>query len=228
MPPDEALQGSIHRRKECGMKRAAVWWLGVVTAVAVVSCGTSMKVTSSWKDPGYSGTPFQKILVVGLSRKETVRRTFESEFVTQLGKHGVSSVPSATTLPAGSEKDRELLKQTLVAGGYDGVIVTRLVDMTKETTYVPGTAYAPSPYYGGFYSYYYTAYPAVYDPGYLVESTIVQIETNLYDIRSEKLVWSGISEVVDPQADTQDIRSFSIMVGERMAKDGIIPAQMKP
>jgi hypothetical protein len=108
------------------------------------------------------------------------------------------------------------------------VIISRLVDRTKETTYVPGTSYVPAPYYGGFYSYYYSAYPAVYDPGYLVTSTIVQIETNLYDVKNDKLAWSAISEVVDPQGDPNDVKDFSIMVGDRMAKEGMIPKQMKP
>jgi hypothetical protein len=209
------------------MKRASTLWIGVAAVALGVGCGTSMKVTSTWKDPG--ATPaFNKVLVVGLSNKETVRRAFETEFSTQLAKHGLTVVPSATVLPAGAETDRALMTQAIIDGGYDGVIVTRVVDRTKETTYVPGSAYVPAPYYGGYYSYYYTAYPTVYDPGYLVESTIVQIETNFYDVKADKLVWSGLSEVIDPKADTQDIRSFSMLVGERMAKDGIIPKQMKP
>ncbi len=210
------------------MKRANARWIGAATMLAVVACGPQMSVKSTWKDPSIAGTQYKNVLVVGLSGKETLRRTFENEFSTELGRHGVTAIPSSTTIPPGAEKDQEQMKQILATGGYDAVIVTRLVDRTKETTYVPGSAYVPAPYYGGYYSYYYTAYPTVYDPGYLVESTIVQIETNFYDVKADKLVWSGLSEVIDPKADTQDIRSFSMLVGERMAKDGIIPKQMKP
>jgi hypothetical protein len=208
------------------MKRASTLWIGLTAVAITVGCGTSMKVTSSWKDPAAPAT-FNKVLVVGLSSKDTLRRTFETEFATQLAYHGINAVPSASTLPPGVEKDRALMAQAITDGGYDGVIVTRLVDRTKETTYVPGTSYVPAPYYGGYYSYYYTAYPTVYDPGYLVESTIVQIETNLYDVKGDKLVWSGLSEVIDPKTDTQDIRDFSSMVGERMEKDGVIPPLKK-
>jgi hypothetical protein len=204
------------------MKRANARWIGAATMLAVVACGPQMSVKSTWKDPSIAGTQYKNVLVVGLSGKETLRRTFENEFSTELGRHGVTAIPSSTTIPPGAEKDQEQMKQILATGGYDAVIVTRLVDRTKETTYVPGTSYTPAPYYGGFYSYYYTAYPMVYDPGYLVESTIVQIETNVYDLKSGKLVWSGTSEVVDPDASTEDVRAFSHMVGDRMAKEGII------
>jgi hypothetical protein len=209
------------------MKRANARWIGAATVLAVVACGPQMSVKSTWKDPSITGTQYKKVLVVGLSSKETVPRTFENEFSTVLSQHGVSAAPSSTTVPPGAEKDQEQMKQVLQAGGYDAVMVTRLVDRTKETTYVPGTSYTPAPYYGGFYSYYYTAYPMVYDPGYLVESEIVQIETNVYDLNTGKLVWSGISEVVDPETTTDEIRHFSHMVGDRMAKEGLIPAPAK-
>jgi len=209
------------------MKRVHAGWVGVATVLAVAACGPQMSIKSTWKDPSIAATQYKKVLVVGLSGKETLRRTFENEFSSELGRHGVTATPASSTLPPGAEKDQEQMKQLLSAGGYDAVIVTRLVDRTKETTYVPGTAYTPAPYYGGFYSYYYTAYPMVYDPGYLVESTIVQIETNVYDLQSGKLTWSGISEVVDPEASTEDVRYFSHMVGERMSKEGLIPAPAK-
>ena len=209
------------------MKRANARWIGAATVLAVVACGPQMSIKSTWKDPSIAATQYKKVLVVGLSGKETLRRTFENEFSNELSYHGVTAAPASSTVPAGAEKDQEAMKQMLTANGYDAVIVTRLVDRTKETTYVPGTSYTPAPYYGGFYSYYYTAYPMVYDPGYLVESTIVQIETNVYDVKSEKLVWSGISEVVDPEASTEDVRHFSHMVGDRMAKEGLIPPPPK-
>ena len=209
------------------MKRANTRWIGAATVLAVVACGPQMSIKSTWKDPAIGATQYKKVLVVGLSSKETVRRTFENEFSVVLTQHGVTAAPSSTTVPPGAEKDQEQMKQVLQAGGYDAVMVTRLVDRTKETTYVPGTSYTPAPYYGGFYSYYYTAYPMVYDPGYLVESIIIQIETNVYDLNTGKLVWSGISEVVDPETSTEEIRHFSHMVGDRMAKEGLIPPPAK-
>jgi hypothetical protein len=61
-----------------------------------------------------------------------------------------------------------------------------------QRTYVPGQAYAVPGSYSRWGSYYGHAY----SPGYVVEDEYVYIETNLYDVATEKLIWSTQSETI--------------------------------
>ena len=46
-------------------------------------------------------------------------------------------------------------------------------------------------FYGGFYGY---GWGAAYSPGYLRTDTIVHVETLVYDLNQNKLVWAGQSK----------------------------------
>jgi DNA repair photolyase len=77
---------------------------------------------------------------------------------------------------------------------------------------VPGsystTAAYPAPYYsfGGYYGY---ATPMMYEPGYNITERYVNVETNIYRLSDEKLVWSGRSETVDPSSATELTRQIA-------------------
>jgi len=75
--------------------------------------------------------------------------------------------------------------------------------MDEKTEYVPPTATAGVSYgWGPYWSGYGGWYGSVYSPGYLVNTTIVRLQTRLWSAAGEgKPVWTGVSESVDPQGD---------------------------
>jgi hypothetical protein len=62
----------------------------------------------------------------------------------------------------------------------------------------------------------------VHDPGYLSTETIVRLETNLYDSRTARLVWSGRSNTFDPKSVRDAIDSVTRALTERLAQEGMI------
>ena len=84
--------------------------------------------------------------------------------------------------------------------GIVGVVVLRAAGAKKEVSYSP--AYWSAPYYGSFWGggYYGYGWNSVYDPGYLRTDTIVRVETLVYDLKADKLLWAGMSESTNPSA----------------------------
>lgn len=80
---------------------------------------------------------------------------------------------------------------------YDCVIIfTRLVDTkTIQKTYPAEVYYVPAPYYRGWHGYYRSSYQYMVSPGYNTtkEQTVV-LETNLYSMQNDQLIWSALSE----------------------------------
>src|SRR5207342_542431 len=80
-------------------------------------------------------------------------------------------------------------------GNYTHVLMMRLANVEKETYYVPGTT---SAYYGGYGRYY--GYGAGYysDPGYYTTDKHYFVETTIFSINPDKLLWTGTTKTVNP------------------------------
>lgn len=202
--------------------------------VFLVSCSSGTTIVSSWRDPDTTTAKeeFKKILVVALVKDEATRRTSENRIASIGPKFNSSyAILNGTNLDLTKEQKLKILQDE----NYDAVITMRLVDTQKETSYVPGTntsIYYGGMGYGGMYGYgygfgnWYGMYsPMYYDPGYYQETTYYMVETNVFSLKANKLVWTGTTKSANTS--TQDlgllVDSIIATVMEEMKKDGFIP-----
>ena len=182
--------------KGIDMTRGLLKPFGILLAVAMlVTACASTQLTSIWKDPSYQARP-AKIMVIGLAKKPEIRRLFEDEFVRQLKARGTEAIASYTVLAEQQQNDQAAIAAKVKEMGADSVLLTRLVDKKTVQFYVPGTVYAPPPYYSSWPAYYGNSYSTMASPGYVGEDQYAVIETNLYEAGNEKLVWTATSETL--------------------------------
>jgi hypothetical protein len=88
---------------------------------------------------------------------------------------------------------------------------------------------APAPYYGGWYGYYNMGYTYMSSPGYTTTDQVYKIESNLYDVTGDKLVWSGLTEttLTSDTAPSSEILAFIDVLTYDMEKHKVIPPRMK-
>lgn len=205
------------------MKRRPTLFAVLALALAASSCGTSSSLTQRWSDESYTGRPGQKMMVIALTPAERNMLIWEGAFSSALQKSGVTPIAGSRFIPHGQKVEEAALKQTIRESGADLVAVTRLLAVDKEQEYVPGTSYyTPAPGYYGMYGYYHSSYAFVRSPGYIQENTIVKLETNVYDVDTEKLVWSGVSETVNPETAQDVANSVAFMLVDDMRKSKVI------
>ena len=168
--------------------------LTVVFALIGGACIAPTNLTAVWKAPDAAAVKFQKVIVAAQTPDETRRRNIES----YLAKRLSNASPSYSVLAADEVKSADKAKAKIVAGGFDGAVIVRYVGVTQQTTYVPGTSYWGGAPYGSMYGYWGYGWGAVYDPGYLVTDTVVSLETNVYAVASDALIWSSRSETISP------------------------------
>jgi hypothetical protein len=200
----------------------------IVLVAAVLLFGTSSKLIMSWKNPAYSApNKFHRVLALGLSDKTVVRADFEDALAAELSRKGYA-VPGNTILlrPAGTQLDLNYLREQIRAQRIEAVVVSRLIKVDQTVTYVPGTAYfAPYAYYNNFYGYYGTLYPVLYSPGYLQKEKKVRVETNVYFVNGApdgQLVWTGITDTLNPSNVHKVIRGLVDLVVTKMQKDDVL------
>lgn len=170
-----------------------------------VLAGCSTVKMDSWSDPAISERPIGKVMVVGIAQSETTCRMFENHFVEQLQNKGITAVSGHELIQPTDRITREQIEEALAGGDFDSILITRLVGEQSHSQYVQ-TGYEstlPS-YYDNFYGYY--AYSAINPVGYVDTFTEYQLETNLFDVKSGKMVWGGIKLVYDSSSKTSNIK----------------------
>ena len=184
-------------------------------AVLVVSCGTSTEMVESWREPEFKPKPVKKVLIVGIGENELRVKVFEDIMSQKFAARKLDVLRGLDVIPR-SVENMDAVKEAVRASGADLAITSRFLGMEKETQYVPGSSYyVPGPTYYGMYSYYPSAYAVASDPGYFTTYKVYKIESNVYDVKTEKLIWSGQSHTTDPVNPEDGINSFgNTLVGE--------------
>ncbi len=196
--------------------------VGLIFLILLVTACATTRITGEWRDDSYT-RPLSKILVIGLSASTVFRRVYEDQLVAQLEAHGVTAVSGAAVLPDGAEASQEKIREAMAGKGFDTVLVTRLIDVETQKTYVSTADYiVPPPYYRNFYDYYYRARPVVYRHDYMVTDTIATLETTVYETTGNRLVWVVTSESFNPQRANDLAAELSQFIVDKLAQDGLI------
>ena len=194
--------------------------LSVLVIATLVSCGPSTKIVKTWMEPGASVTKnsSNKTFVIAVVKDETSRRVIEDQLVKRLNANAVASYTILTT-DLLKNADEASLKKILTDGQYTHVLMMRLADIEKETSYVPGTT---TGYYGGYGRYYGYGAGMYSTPGYYTTDKNYFIETTVYTINPDKLVWTGTTKTVNPSKIEKTVNEIADVVSDKMKKDGFL------
>ena len=168
--------------------------VGLATALTLVAGCATTNISSSWVTPGARPVTFDNTLVVFMHPVETTRRAAEEYLVARIGPD--RAVASYTVISQDEVRDTARAKVTVRNAGFDGVVVLRVIGV-EERVNLEGVATPPN-YEQGFWDYYEDGWPSVYEPDRLPRDTIVSVETNVYSVTEDRLLWSGVSETFNP------------------------------
>jgi hypothetical protein len=187
----------------------------------IISCATTKQV-KVWKDDSYQGK-LKKILVIGVSQLPLMRNFFESEFVDQLKTRGVEGVVSNKIIPPEKMRDKEAVLSAIKGMGIEAVLVTRVVDKKyADQFYGGGVALVPTGYDVGWDSIYAQSFAATPLPVYQHSVDIVMLQTNVYDIQKEKLIFSAISKTYIEGAKESVVKPFIESMVKELAGDKLL------
>ena len=190
---------------------------------SLVACATTPTLTGSWRDDTYTGK-FEKVLVVGISANQAARRLFEDTVANGLKARGIEASALSRVAPGDAIPDKTTIEAMIREKSFASVITTRVIGKEKDTHYVPGSYnMPPRHYYHRMNNYVDTVYPVVYSPGYLVDDTIVSLESNGYDTAAGKLVWSITTELFNPNNLDKEVGQLSDLIIKQLEQNGLIP-----
>jgi hypothetical protein len=220
-----STQGSVRAARA----RASTVVAGLALAFALGAlgngCASSTSLTTTWTDPNFTGPSVHKVMVIAVRKTPVNRRLWEDEMVKAIKQRRVTATPSYALWPE-DVPDTQSVVARLRADGYDGAIVTHRLSTEERERYVPGyTTTAPTTAYQPYWGTYVTYYNQVYQPGYVENEKVVTIETQVWVKGGQhgRMVWSGLSESVDPTSAQQVSEELTGLIVPQLVKKRILP-----
>jgi hypothetical protein len=198
-------------------------------ALALSACG-STTFNSTWKAPDAQPIkiePGDKVLAMVMSPNDATRRASEAALAAEISRRsGADAIPSYTVIPDDVIQDKEKAKPYIEKSGAKYAVIMRVTGTDKELQ-GSGPMYGPGwggygGFYGGFYGW---GWGAAYSPGYLTTNTLVHVETLVYDLKSDKMIWAGQSETMNPTKAEKMIKELVDEAANEMRKEGLIASR---
>lgn len=181
--------------------------------ILLESCSTSVLV-DEWNDSSFHESPLNKILIIAIRKNPVQRRIWEDAFVRELSKKNVQATSSYKWFPEAVPDTDEVI-ETVQKNGFDGILITRILQKETETHYVESYITTESKIrYNPFRNMYSTYYRDVEHPGYIDSSTIYRRAIDVWVIRDkERIIWGATSNTPEQnsvEAVQNDIASLVI------------------
>jgi hypothetical protein len=193
-----------------------------ILIIVILSSCNSTKITNSWREPNkqlYTGE-WNKILVVALLKNETNRRKVEDELLKYLNGKGIVSYKYLNQ--DFYKIDEVKFRNKIKADGFDGTITMRLIDIDKEKVFIPEQQNLYPIYYKNFSRHYYRSWASYTAPGYYLFNKTFIVETVVYSIKEDKIIWSGITESFNPDGLVNMTDDISKLIYKKMLSEGFV------
>ena len=211
--------------KSCWTRIAChLFLVALPTMILMNSCATK-DIVREWSPSEDHEQKLGKIMIMGLVNQVSLRNDVEYEMADAAHKFGLKATNSMAMFPPELGKpfeDAEKLRLRLQERGFDAIITVAIIDIEAERYVGPEKKYVPLVYYNRFTNYYHRTEVLVYKPGYFSLKTRYFLETNIYELKSGRLVWSGRSTVFDPQDVERFVPRYSKKLFKELHKSGII------
>jgi len=208
----------------------------LIAIVILTSCGSSTKLINSWSDKENTPQTFDKLGVAVLFPDQSNRYVTERAVAKKLQERKINAEPTYDLFPfAGRfgeftkdkspESVRKIIVDKITENNFDGFMIITLFDQQREERWVSdrnfrmgGTGYYGSPWgMAGTYSdYYYYSMGTFYDDGHYVDHVTYFLECNLYDVKSQKLIWRGQTKSVNIKSVEEEAQKLAELVGHEL------------
>lgn len=172
-------------------------------ALFVIAATTCMiaapKFLAVWKSPEVSRLNFatKKVAALVITDSQSLQMSGEEALARELTQRNVNGTPTYRFVPREELKSAEKAKPWFERAKVDGVVALRPVKRETAQEYSP--VIWSSGYYPDFWGYYGYGWTNVYVLPNSRETTTITVETLIYDLTRNQLVWAATSETRDPK-----------------------------
>jgi hypothetical protein len=192
---------------------------------AVLLSGCASTFATTWKDPNATPLEFksQKVVAIVLLKDESRRRLAEDRLAQQIAVRGAEGRTMYSLLPNATPGNEQQTRAALEAAGVKGAIVMRPINVDRTVKITPPyeeQSYAS--FWGGYYGYGFALSYSSPREATVTEKTVVYVETLVYSLAQNKLVWGGQSKTTNPDTLAELIQELSAAATTELQKAGLV------
>jgi hypothetical protein len=193
----------------------------IALASAALAGAASPKFISTWKttdlgpDRSFAG---RKVVALLVSPDDSLRQSIEEGLADDLTARGLVGVPAYRIAPKEELRDPDKARVWFERAGAQGVVAMRVLDSRIERTYTPST-WMSGPY-SSFWGYYGYSWGAMYVPSRVDLDRIVTVETLIFSVPRNKLLWAGVTEHKNPKDARRLLTDLVKATAKRLRKEG--------
>ena len=196
--------------------------LAITLSLGVALAASDPKFTSTWKAPEAAGVSFagKKVAALVISGDQNLRVSGEEALARVLATRGLQTVATYRMAPAEELTTPERARPWFERATIDGVVVLRPVSRDVQVTYSPSMWVTSS--YSTLWGYYGYGWTGVYTPGSKRSDTTLIVETLVYSVPQDKLLWAGVSTTTNPKEAQAFIKDLVDEAVKEMRKHGLV------
>lgn len=225
--------------------------LTALLALCLSSCSATTLLTT-WQAPDAEKLTFRegdKVVALVFTDSGALRRSGEDSIAAELGKRGLKGIAGYILIEDRDLKDEKRAKAAIEHAGAVGVIAIRPIGKEQKVTTTEGSPYYGAPYYGGFWGapygrkfdgnaatdeynpdggrnmagYYNYAAASAWTPKTTRVDTYVTVETLVFDLRQNKLIWAGKTLTENPDDMERFIKELAKLTSRDLHDRGLAP-----
>jgi hypothetical protein len=193
----------------------------IAALVAATAIAADVKFTSVWKTPAAFEVTLagKKVAALVISNDESLRVSGEEALARELTNRGMQGVATYRMAPREELASADRAKPWFERSGVEGVVALRPVSSEKRTAYTVETW--ADPYYSSLWGYYGYGWGNVYVVGSSRQETVVTVETTIYSVPRNTLLWAGASETRDAKSLARFIEELAGETVKELHKVGL-------
>jgi hypothetical protein len=205
---------------------------GSVAAVVLTAaaCATTT-FQSTWKAPEVEPLNLKdaKVAALVISTDKGFRLPAEDALAQQITAQGAVGVPAYTLVPDDVIRDDAKSRALMEKAGVAGVVSMRVVSNEQRITSTPSTFWVGPPhsaFWGrpgwGRPGYWGWGWGFAYAPPVVQTDRVVSLETLIFDLGRDKLVWVATTRTTNPSNVPGFIREVSGAAARELRRNGLI------
>lgn len=170
-----------------------------VLAITGVVLSGAPRFTSVWRSPDAAYVSFagQRLAALVITRDDSLRVAGEESLVQELSARGLQAVATYRIAPQEELQSAERARVWFEKANVAGVVVLRPVGSDTRTVYNPSVWASPT--YSTLWGFYGQGWGNVYVSGSVERETVVTVETLIYSVSRNQLMWAAVSETTNPK-----------------------------
>jgi len=192
----------------------------VVACALVLGACASTTFNTTWENPEARALSFKagdKVLAMVVISNDGMRRMAEDSLASAISARSLQGVPSYTVMPTELAKDKDKAKAAVEKAGAAGAVVMRVLAKDKVSTSQLSKSYSYTATWTGD-----TGWSTPYNPTDMRSDTVLVIETLVYDLRQDKLVWAGQSQTTSPSKVDGLIKEIADQTARQLRERGLV------